>query len=63
MFYCEPCGTERRWPVDGLTLTMTGSYGPCECCGTKALCFDVPSRLLPPPADRPVGSSEVTDGH
>jgi hypothetical protein len=62
MFYCEPCGTERAWPVDGLTMAMTGSYGPCECCGTKAPCFDVASQHLPAPRTQPPGTSEVTDG-
>jgi hypothetical protein len=28
MFYCEPCGTERAWPVDGLTMAMTGTQPP-----------------------------------
>lgn len=46
MFYCDPCGTSRAWP----TNTLMRSHGPCETCGTDAVCNDVPSSLLPLPA-------------
>src|SRR5580765_8431558 len=42
MFYCEACRKERDWPEG-----FSRSYGPCEICGTPALCYDIPSRALP----------------
>ena len=46
MFYCEPCGTEQKWPVD---WWHPQSYGNCEMCGKTATCFDIPSSYLPSP--------------
>jgi len=47
MFYCDPCARPRGWP----TRTLMSSHGRCECCGATAVCNDVPSSLLPLPAD------------
>jgi hypothetical protein len=47
MFYCDPCAVPRSWP----TGTISASVGPCELCGTVGVCNDVPSSLLPLPAD------------
>lgn len=44
MFYCEPCREKREWPE-----SIMRSEGPCECCGETAVCYDMPSRLLPIP--------------
>lgn len=44
MFYCDPCGRKRDWPIKGY-----GSHGPCEICGKVANCNDVPSKYLPIP--------------
>lgn len=46
MFYCDPCGTERGWPVD---VFFGASYGSCEICRKPRVCNDVPSSHLPPP--------------
>lgn len=45
MFYCDPCGRKRGWPVE----RGFKSSGPCEICGDRALCNDVPSKDLPIP--------------
>jgi DNA-directed RNA polymerase subunit RPC12/RpoP len=42
VFYCGACAKENGWPTTG-----TLSLGPCEVCGTKALCNERPSALLP----------------
>lgn len=44
MFYCRPCGDARGWGVG-----LLKSVGPCEICGARAACSDVPSRDLPIP--------------
>lgn len=43
MFYCKKCANTHRWPE-----SMTTSVGPCEVCGHRIRCFDVPSSSLPP---------------
>ncbi len=51
MFYCDPCAEPRGWP----TGTLMRSHGPCEVCGTAAVCNDVPSGHLPlPPGVEPL---------
>lgn len=44
MFFCEPCRVEREWPEGFIQ-----SRGPCELCGVVSVCYDIPSRALPPP--------------
>jgi hypothetical protein len=44
MFYCEKCGRGKKWPTD---FFLPQSYGLCEICKEKAICFDVPSSHLP----------------
>lgn len=44
MFYCEPCAAAAEWPTD---FWLSRSMGPCEVCGTAAVCFDVSSSRLP----------------
>jgi hypothetical protein len=44
MFYCDPCGKKRDWP-----LSLAQSHGPCEMCRKTTLCNDVPSSALPKP--------------
>lgn len=44
MFYCEGCAARKGWPHYGY-----GSLGPCEVCGKRAVCADVPSKYLPIP--------------
>lgn len=44
MFFCEECKQRNNWP--GI---WAFSYGDCEICGTRAHCYDVPSKHLPPP--------------
>ncbi len=49
MFFCDPCGKERKWPD-----SIFQSYGPCEVCGKVGPCNDVPSKYLPlPPKPKP----------
>lgn len=45
MFYCDPCGEGRGWPINPILK----SSGPCEVCGVTALCNDIPSKELPIP--------------
>lgn len=45
MFYCNKCADKKGWPKN----TISGSYGPCECCGRVSECDDVPSYALPIP--------------
>lgn len=47
MFYCEDCRKKRSWPA-----SLGRSVGRCEVCEQKAVCFDMPSRLLPLPPKR-----------
>ncbi len=44
MFYCDICRKKKKWPESPVS-----SYGTCEVCGKKALCFDKASRELPKP--------------
>jgi hypothetical protein len=44
MFFCDPCRVKNDWPYK-----LGTSVGNCEVCGKRALCFDVPSSLLPAP--------------
>jgi hypothetical protein len=44
MFFCEECKQKNQWP--GI---FAHSYGTCEMCGTRAPCYDVPSKHLPLP--------------
>lgn len=44
MFFCEECKQRNNWP--GI---WAFSYGNCEVCGTRASCYDVPSKHLPIP--------------
>lgn len=44
MFYCEECRVTNEWPE-----SISKSYGKCECCNAnKVVCYDVPSKNLPP---------------
>jgi hypothetical protein len=49
MFYCDPCAEANRWPESFLSK----SVGPCEVCGRRRVCNDVPSSQLPPAAPPP----------
>ncbi len=42
MFYCDKCRDSNEWPD-----TLSKSDGPCECCGKKRLCNDIPIKDLP----------------
>lgn len=42
MFYCDPCRTRNKWPE-----SFAQSAGRCEICAERAICNDIPSRLLP----------------
>jgi hypothetical protein len=44
MFFCEGCRKDNDWPEGFMR-----SFGPCEVCGRRANCHDVPSRALPEP--------------
>jgi hypothetical protein len=44
MFYCEQCRVKKEWPE-----SFSHSYGGCELCGSIGICYDRPSRSLPPP--------------
>lgn len=48
MFYCDSCAEKNGW-----WQSFGQSYGPCEVCGVKRLCNDVPSSLLPTPTTPP----------
>lgn len=52
MFYCEDCRRPRRWPDSTLY-----SWGPCEICGRSKFCYEVPSKLIPPESEDPIGSN------
>lgn len=52
MFYCEPCREKRDWP-EGIMRSL----GPCELCGNKDYCYDVPSKYLPENKDERAKSS------
>lgn len=47
MFYCDPCGKKKGWPLGGALHAR--SKGPCEVCGETAMCNSVPSKDLPLP--------------
>jgi len=42
MFYCDKCAKEKNWPI-----TAFKSMGPCEICGLKKECNEMPSKDLP----------------
>lgn len=42
MFYCDDCRETQGWPEG-----FFKSHGPCEVCGRKEICNEVPSPLLP----------------
>ena len=44
MFYCNPCGEPRGWP-----LSMMQSRGTCELCGEATTCNHVSYAMLPLP--------------
>lgn len=44
MFYCQACADRNGYPE-----TMFKSEGPCEVCGTVAVCNERASKDLPPP--------------
>ena len=44
MFFCDLCANKNKWPD-----SIMKSEGPCEMCGKRALCNDVPSKYLPSP--------------
>lgn len=44
MFYCDECRKRLGYPE-----SFMASYGPCEVCGTRAVCHDTPSYRLPDP--------------
>jgi len=46
VFYCDECRKAKDWPE-----SIGKSVGKCEMCEKKAVCNDVPSRLLPLPKD------------
>lgn len=58
MFYCNPCGTERGWPIN----TPVQSHGRCELCGKGASCNDVPSKHLPVPESEPDSTPDLRAG-
>lgn len=43
MFYCDPCRVYNDWPE-----SLSTSRGNCEMCHKQAVCYDVPSKFLPP---------------
>ena len=54
MFFCEPCRQRNKWPI-----SWAISFGPCEVCGKKTECYDVPSKHLPdPPAEQQAPARE-----
>jgi len=48
MYYCEGCRIEANWPD-----SFCKSEGTCEICNKHAICWDRPSRSLPPWPDKP----------
>jgi hypothetical protein len=54
MFYCPACATEKGWPE-----SMARSEGRCEVCGKTRVCYDVPSKYLPLPAEPPITQEEL----
>lgn len=42
MFYCPKCAIKHKYPE-----TLFRSEGPCELCGTIAICFERASKDLP----------------
>ena len=46
MFFCEACREKNNWP-NGLM-----QQDKCEKCGKSGVCYDVPSVMLIPEADR-----------
>lgn len=48
MFYCEACRIKNGWPD-----SLSQSSGKCECCDTRANCWDRPSSSLPLPTTEP----------
>lgn len=57
MFYCNPCGQERGWPIN----TPSTSHGACELCGKGGVCNDVASKHLPLPAANQDGTPRAGD--
>lgn len=67
MFYCEQCRVINAWPKG-----IGQSFGPCEDCGQRRLCYDRPSNSLPRwsekrsmslcPLDEPGFSMESLEG-
>ncbi len=55
MFFCEECRKKRGWPEG-----FRQSYGPCECCGKVAGCWDVPSHALPMPKEPAKAAKKAT---
>ncbi len=49
MFYCDPCGKKKGWPLGGALHAR--SRGPCEVCGEVEMCNSVPSKDLPLPKE------------
>jgi hypothetical protein len=41
MFYCDECAIKRNW-----NMTAFKSFGPCEICGIRSECSDLPSSKL-----------------
>lgn len=41
MFYCDDCAIKK-----GLNMTMFKSVGPCEVCGERKECSDLPCKDL-----------------
>ena len=59
MFYCEECADRNSWPK---AYWLPLSRGKCEWCGYTEVCFDVPSRALPPAKEpRPAQPTAKTD--
>lgn len=42
MFFCDTCAKKKKWPK-----SLAQSFGPCEVCGVKTICNDVPTAALP----------------
>lgn len=64
MFYCEACQKQNKWPRG-----FSFSFGNCESCGTRALCYDVHHSHLPkvdndiqPSLGLPAGSTSHVGG-
>jgi hypothetical protein len=57
MFYCERCAIERDWPI-----SLSHSYGPCEICGRRTHCNNVPSSVLPVPKEKKIEVGDKIGG-